>query len=167
MLCKKGVLKTSQCPQENTCAGVSLQAFRFPILLIRDTNNYVFLRTLRNFKEHQFEKHLRTTASYFMNKNRNNSSKKFKINGNICRSSRPNLLCKKVFLKISQNSQENTCTRASFLISCRRQPAASLKKRLWHRSFPVDFVEFIRIPSFIEHILWLLLSMGFQFRKLT
>ena len=76
MLCKKGVLKTLQCPQENTCVGVSLQAFRFAILLIRDTNTYVFLRTLRNFKEHHFEKHLRTTASYFMNKNRNNSSKK-------------------------------------------------------------------------------------------
>ena len=26
------------------------------------------------------------------------------------------VLCKKVFLKISQNSQENTCARASFVI---------------------------------------------------
>ena len=30
------------------------------------------------------------------------------------RSSRPEVFCKKVFLKISQNSQENTCARVSF-----------------------------------------------------
>ena len=32
------------------------------------------------------------------------------------RSSRPEVFCKKVFLGISQNSQENTCARVSFLI---------------------------------------------------
>ena len=72
-----------QYSQENTCVAVSLQAFRFAILLIRDTNTYVFLRILRNFKEHHFEEHLRTTASYFMNKNGNNSSQKNLINGNL------------------------------------------------------------------------------------
>ena len=34
----------------------------------------------------------------------------------LYRSSRPELFCKKLFLEISQNSQENTCARASFLI---------------------------------------------------
>ena len=43
---------------------------------------------------------------------------------------------KKVFLKISQNSQENTFARVS--------PATLLKKRLWRRCFPVNFVEFLR-----------------------
>ena len=71
---KKVLLKISQYSQENTCVEVSLQVFRFAILLIRDTNIYVFLRILRNFKEHRFGEHLRTTASYFMNKNLNNSS---------------------------------------------------------------------------------------------
>ena len=32
------------------------------------------------------------------------------------RSSCPDVFCKKVFLEISQNSQENTCARVSFLI---------------------------------------------------
>ena len=32
------------------------------------------------------------------------------------RSSRPEVFCKMVFFKISQNSQENTCARVSFLI---------------------------------------------------
>ena len=69
-------LKILQYSQENACVRVSFQAFRFAILLIRDTITYIFLRILRNFKEHHFEKHLRTTASYFMNKNWNNSDKK-------------------------------------------------------------------------------------------
>ena len=69
-------LKILQYSQENTCVELSLQAFRFAILLIRDTNAYVFLRILRTFKEHHFEEYLRTTTSYFMNKNQNNSSKK-------------------------------------------------------------------------------------------
>ena len=46
---------------------------------------------------------------------------------------------KKVFLEISQNSQENTCARVSFLITL-------LKKRLWHRCFPVNFAKFLRTP---------------------
>ena len=49
------------------------------------------------------------------------------------------VLSKKVFLKISQNSQENTCARVSFLITL-------LKKRLWHRCFLVNFAKFSRTP---------------------
>ena len=40
---------------------------------------------------------------------------------------------KKMFLKILQNSQENTCIRVSLL-----------KKRLWHWCFPVNFVKYLR-----------------------
>ena len=53
---------------------------------------------------------------------------------------------KKVCLEILQNPQENT-----------RRPATLLKKRLWHRCFPVNFVKFLRTPFFIEHLWWLLL----------
>ena len=52
-----------------------------------------------------------------------------------------------MFLKISQISQENTCTRVSFLIKL---------KRLWHRCFLVNFTKFLTTPFFIEH-LWCLL----------
>ena len=34
----------------------------------------------------------------------------------IVRSSRPEVFCKKVFLEILKNSQEDTCGRVSFLI---------------------------------------------------
>ena len=33
-----------------------------------------------------------------------------------------------------------------------------LKKRLWHRCFPVNFVKFNRTPFFLQHLRWLLVS---------
>ena len=45
---------------------------------------------------------------------------------------------KKGFLEISQNLHENTCARVSF--------ATSLKKKLWHRRFHVNFAKFLRTP---------------------
>ena len=47
---------------------------------------------------------------------------------------------KKVFLKILQNSQENTCPSVSYLIKLLAE--ALFKKRLWHRCFPVNFPKF-------------------------
>ena len=54
------------------------------------------------------------------------------------------VLCKKVFLEISQNSQENSCARISFLIKLQAWLATLLKKRLWQRCLPVNFTEFLR-----------------------
>ena len=51
---------------------------------------------------------------------------------------------KKVFLEISQNSQEDTCARVSFLIKLRS--ATLSKKRLWHRCFYLNFAKFLRTP---------------------
>ena len=56
---------------------------------------------------------------------------------------------KKVFLKILQISQGNTCARVSFI----------LKKRLWHRCFPGNFVKFLRTAFSTEHLRWLLLDL--------
>ena len=64
---------------------------------------------------------------------------------------------KKLFLEISQNSQENTCARVSFLIKLQAAPATLLKKRLWHRCFPVNFAKFLRTPFLTEHLRWLLI----------
>ena len=47
-------------------------------------------------------------------------------------------------LEISQDSQENTCARVSFLIKLQARPATLLKKRLWRRCFPVNFAKFLR-----------------------
>ena len=47
----------------------------------------------------------------------------------------------KVFLEISQNSQENTSAKASYLIKLQAS---------WHRCFLVNFVKFLRTPFFTE-----------------
>ena len=51
---------------------------------------------------------------------------------------------KKVFLKTLQKSREIPCARSpiSFLIKLQ------LKKRLWHRRFPVNIAKFSRLPFF-------------------
>ena len=54
---------------------------------------------------------------------------------------------KKAFLEILQNSQGNICARVSFL-----------KKRLWHRCFPVNFAKFLRTSFLTKHPRWLLLA---------
>ena len=62
-----------------------------------------------------------------------------------------------VFLKISQNSPENTCTGVSFLIKLQAAPATLLKKRFRYRCFPVNFAKILKTRFFIEHLRWLLL----------
>ena len=39
------------------------------------------------------------------------------------------------------------------------RPETLLKKRLWHRPFPVNFAKFLRTPFFIGHLRWLLLTL--------
>ena len=68
------------------------------------------------------------------------------------RSSSPGVLFEKVFLEISQNSQENTCASAFFL------KKLLLKKRLSHKCFPVNFAKFLRAPFLKDHHWWLLLE---------
>ena len=47
-------------------------------------------------------------------------------------------------MKISQNSQENTYVGVSFLIKLQGSGACNfIKKRLWHRCFPVNFAKFL------------------------
>ena len=77
----------------------------------------------------------------------------------------------KVFLEISQNSHKKACARvSSFSKVTGQRPATLLKKRLWHRSFPVNFAKFLRAPFFTEHLRWLLLkrlSKGFVSLEVT
>ena len=64
-----------------------------------------------------------------------------------------------MLLKISQNSQENTCARASFLIKL--QASNFIKKEtLAQVCFPVNFVKFF-LNFFTKHLRWLLLKRCF------
>ena len=55
---------------------------------------------------------------------------------------------KKLFFKISQSSQENTCVRVClffvFFFDKVAAAATLFKKRLQHSCFPVNFVKFLR-----------------------
>ena len=85
-----------------------------------------------------------------------------------CRSSHCRCFIKKVFFKISQNSQESTCIGVSFLKKIAAwRPAALLKTRLQHRCFPVNFLRnfyehlFGRTPFFSVFCIWLNCSFSF------
>ena len=73
------------------------------------------------------------------------------------RSSRPEVFCKKVLLQISQNSQENICARVSLLIELQAQACNFIKNEALAQMFPVNFVQFLRTPFYIEHFWCLLL----------
>ena len=88
------------------------------------------------------------------NKSRFNSYKLSYILGFIRLLRRSRL---EVFLKISQNSQENTCARASVNKVTGLRSATLLKKRPWHMCFPVNFAKFLRTPFLTDHLRWLLL----------
>ena len=56
------------------------------------------------------------------------------------------VLWKKVFLEISQNSPENTCARVSFFIKLQAS-SIFIKKETLVRCFPVNFAKFFRTPT--------------------
>ena len=55
---------------------------------------------------------------------------------------------KKVFLKISQNSQENTCARASFLIKLLAEACNFIKKEALAQVFSCEFCEIFKNTYF-------------------
>ena len=61
---------------------------------------------------------------------------------------------KNVFLELSQNSQENTCARVSLLIKLQAEAKACnfIKKGMWYRYLPVNFVKFLGTLFLTEHL---------------
>ena len=74
----------------------------------------------------------------------------------LSRSSRPEVFCKKSVLWNFAN-RKTPVPESLFWKRCRPRPAALLKKRLWHRYFPVNIAKFLRTPLFTERLRWLLL----------
>ena len=64
---------------------------------------------------------------------------------------------KKLFLEISQKSQENTLTRDSFLTKLPASSCNFIKKEALAQVFSCEFCEISRKLFFIEHLCWLLL----------
>ena len=64
---------------------------------------------------------------------------------------------KKVFLEISQNSQENTCVIVSFLIKLQAWACKFIKKETLAQIFSCEFCGVSENTFFKEHLWWLLL----------
>ena len=76
--------------------------------------------------------------------------------GSNFRNSRLEVFCKKGVRKIHRKTP---------VPESQARPATLLKKSLWHRCFPVNFVKFLRTLFFTEHLWWL--PTRFVEKKLT
>ena len=68
------------------------------------------------------------------------------------RSSHRRCSIKKVFLNISQNSQENTCARVSSLIKFQAEPYNFIKTETLAQVFSFEFCEIFKNTFFTEHL---------------
>ena len=107
-----------------------------PILAKLQTLNQRFYKNLPSSESEFSEIFYSSCESSFSS--RTSEKRHFWIfNMIICRSSRSDVFRRKDVLK----------------------PATLLKKRLWHRCFPVNFAKFLRKPFLKEHLRWLFLHM--------
>ena len=68
------------------------------------------------------------------------------------------MFCKKGGLRhLTKFTEKHLCQRPYFNKVADLRPETLLKKRLWHRCFPVNFAKFLRTPFLTEHLWWLLL----------
>ena len=76
-----------------------------------------------------------------------------------CRSSRPEVFCKKFVLRnFTKFTGTHLCQSLFFNKVAGLRPATLLKKRLWCRSLPVNFVKFLRTPFYrtpMDDCFWL------------
>ena len=71
----------------------------------------------------------------------------------IYRSSRPEVFCKKGVLRnFAKFTGKHLCQSLFFNKVAGLRPATLLKKRLWHRCFPINFAKFLRTPFLTEHL---------------
>ena len=79
-------------------------------------------------------------------------------------STRPDVFFKKgVFRNFAKFTGKRLCQSLFFDKIAGFRSSVLLKKILWHRCFPVNFVKFFRTPFLTEHLRWLLLFFKYLF----
>ena len=69
------------------------------------------------------------------------------------------MFCEKGALRnFTKFSGKHLCQNLFFNKVAGLRSGTLLKKKLWHRCFPLNFVKFLRAPFLTEHFWWLLLS---------
>ena len=77
-----------------------------------------------------------------------------------CKSSRSEMFCKKGVLRnFTKLTGKQLFQSLIFNKVAGLRRATLLKKWLWHRCLPMNFVKFPRTPFYIEYLWWLLLTM--------
>ena len=66
---------------------------------------------------------------------------------------------KSVLRNVAKFTGRHLCQSLFFNQVAGLRPATLLKKRLWHRCFPVNFTKFLRTPILTEHLCWLILAL--------
>ena len=74
---------------------------------------------------------------------------------------------KKVFLEISQSSQENPCARASFLIKLQAEACNFITKETLTQVFSREFCKISKNTFFIEHLRTTASAKASHFDRLT
>ena len=75
------------------------------------------------------------------------------------RSNRPEVFCTKGVVRNFTKFTGKHMYKSLFLNKVAGlRPATLLKKRLWYRCLPANFVKFLRTLFFIKHLWWLLLK---------
>ena len=74
------------------------------------------------------------------------------------RRSRPEVFFKKDVLRSFTKFTGKNSRQSLLFIKVVGRPSTLLKRRFWHRSFPLNFVKFLKLLFFIEHLWWLLLD---------
>ena len=87
------------------------------------------------------------TGSYLFKANKGNT----RVMREICskrkvKNTARGAVCKKVFLEVSKIHRKRPVPESLFNKVASLRPATLLKKRLWHRCFPVTFVKFLTTP---------------------
>ena len=83
------------------------------------------------------------------------------------RSSRQEVICEKSVLRnFKKFTGKHLCWNLFFNKVSGLRPATFLKKRLWHKCFPVNIEKFLRTPFVTEHLLLLLLLLKWTGRSL-
>ena len=81
----------------------------------------------------------------------------------VCRSGCSEMFYKKDVLKnFAKATWEHLCQSLFVNKVAGLRPVTLFKKRLCHRCFLVNFKKILRLPFFIEHLLWLVLSMIYR-----
>ena len=72
-----------------------------------------------------------------------------------------------VLENVAKFLEKHLCQSLFFNNVAGLRSATLLKKRLWHRCFPVNFAEFLRTLFFTEHLRWLLLKSKLTQRQIA